>query len=257
MSKEFEGRIAIVTGGSDGIGRKTSEMLAARGAHVAILARGMEKLEATRDAIEAADGSAEIHSVDLSDPESYAELVSRIAADHGRLDMLVNNAMSVHYAPLHKLSLDHWRKDFAVNADAVFAGTKAAITAMRESGRGSIVNVSSTTAIRAAPYMASYSASKAAMIQFTSVAAMEVARENIRVNCVVPGQVQTAGNEDFARKAPQVAAKTAEAIPMGRGGAPEELAAAILFLLSDAASYITGIALPVDGGKSAQLYLPS
>lgn len=257
MSKEFEGRIAIVTGGSDGIGRKTSEMLAARGAHVAILARGKEKLEATRDAIEAADGSAEIHSIDLSDPEAYAELVSSIAADHGRLDMLVNNAMSVHYAPLHKLSLDHWRKDFAVNADAVFSGTKAAIAAMRKSGRGSIVNVSSTTAIRAAPYMASYSASKAAMIQFTSVAAMEVARESIRVNCIVPGQVQTAGNEDFARKAPQVAAKTAEAIPMGRGGAPEELAAAILFLLSDAASYITGIALPVDGGKSAQLYLPS
>ena len=257
MTKDMQGKVAIVTGGSDGIGRATSELLAARGAHVVVLARGMEKLEATKAAIEAAGGSAEIHSVDLFDAQAYADLVTQIAEQHGRLDMLVNNAMSVHYAPLEKLSMEHWRKDFAVNADAVFAGTKAAIAAMRRSGSGSIVNVSSTTAIRAAPFMTSYSASKAAMIQFSAVAAMEVARDNIRVNCVVPGQVQTAGNEDFARKAPDVAAKTADAIPMGRGGEPEELAQSIVFLLSDAAAYITGVALPVDGGKSAQLYLPS
>jgi NAD(P)-dependent dehydrogenase (short-subunit alcohol dehydrogenase family) len=257
MSGEFEGRVAIVTGGSDGIGRATSELLASKSAHVVILARGMEKLEATRDAIEATGGSVEIHSIDLSDAQGYGDLISEIAEKHGRLDMLVNNAMSVHYAPMHKLSLENWRKDFAVNSDAVFAGTKAAIAAMRTSGGGSIVNVSSTTAIRAAPFMTSYSASKAAMIQFSAVAAMEVARDNIRVNCVVPGQVQTAGNEDFARKAPEIAAKTAEAIPMGRGGAPHELAASIVFLLSDAAAYITGVALPVDGGKAAQLYLPS
>lgn len=257
MSAPFAGRVAIVTGGSDGIGRATSELLAAKGAHVAVLARSMDKLEATRDAIIGQGGTVEIHSIDLSDAQAYADLVARIADARGRLDMLVNNAMSVHYAPLDKLSLDHWRKDFAVNADAVFAGTKAAIAAMRKSGGGSIVNVSSTTAIRAAPFMTSYSASKAAMIQFSAVAAMEVARDNIRVNCVVPGQVQTAGNEDFARKAPEIAAKTAQAIPMGRGGKPDELAEAIVFLLSDAAAYITGVALPVDGGKSAQLYLPS
>lgn len=256
MSKDMEGRVAIVTGGSDGIGRATSLLLASRGAHVAVLARGMEKLEATLAAIEAAGGSGEIHSVDLFDAEAYAALVMRIAEQHGRLDMLVNNAMSVHYAPLEKLSMEHWRKDFAVNADAVFAGTKAAIAAMRKGSGGSIVNVSSTTAIRAAPFMTSYSASKAAMIQFSAVAAMEVARDNIRINCVVPGQVQTAGNEDFARRAPEVAAKTVDAIPMGRGGDPQELAEAIAFLLSDAAAYITGVALPVDGGKAAQLYLP-
>ena len=258
MNNDLTGRVAIVTGGSDGIGRATSELLASRDAHLVILARGVEKLEATKSAIDDAGGSAEIHSIDLSDAEGYAALVAKIAADHGRLDMLVNNAMSVHYAPIEKLGLDHWRKDFAVNADAVFAGTKAAIVAMRASGNGgSIVNVASTTAIRAAPMMTSYSASKAAMIQFSAVAAMETAADNIRINCVVPGQVQTAGNEKFAERAPDIAAKTAQAIPMGRGGTPAELAQAIAFLLSDAAGYITGVALPVDGGKAAQLYLPN
>ena len=103
----------------------------------------------------------------------------------------------------------------------------------------------------------SYSASKAALIQFTAVAAMEGARQGVRVNAIVPGQVNTAATLDFAEKAPELAAKAAEAIPMGRGGRPEELAEAIVFMLSDAASYITGVALPVDGGKSVQLYIPS
>ena len=266
-----DSRVALVTGGSRGAGAGIARGLGELGYTVYVTGRtkspGDAKgwdgsvlpgtFEETAQQVTQLGGRGIAVQCDHSDDEQVAALFERIMKEQGRLDMLVNNAMSVHYAPLHKLSLEHWRKDFAVNADAVFAGTKAAIAAMRESGGGSIVNVSSTTAIRAAPYMASYSASKAAMIQFTSVAAMEVARENIRVNCVVPGQVQTAGNEDFARKAPEVAAKTVEAIPMGRGGAPEELAAAIVFLLSDAASYITGIALPVDGGKSAQLYLPS
>lgn len=256
MNWDFQGRVAIITGGSDGIGRATAELLAANGATVAICARGVDKLEATRAAVEAAGGKVEVHQLDVSDNDAYAALVADIAARHGRLDMMVNNAMSVHYAPIEKLNLDQWRQDFAVNAEAVFTGTKAAMAVMKPAGRGSIVNISSTTAIRAAPYMSSYSASKAALIQFTAVAAMECAGSGVRVNAIVPGQVQTAATEDFASKAPETAARTASAIPMQRGGNPEELAAAIAFLLSDAASYITGIALPVDGGKAAQLYLP-
>jgi NAD(P)-dependent dehydrogenase (short-subunit alcohol dehydrogenase family) len=170
---------------------------------------------------------------------------------------MVNNAMSVHYAPIQHLTMDHWRKDFAVNAEAVFTGTRAAMRIMVPQKSGSIVNISSTTAIRAAPYMSSYSASKAALIQFSAVAAMEAAPSNVRVNVIVPGQVMTPATEDWATKAPETAAKTAGAIPMQRGGEPHELAEAIVFLLSDAASYVTGVALPVDGGKAAQLYLPS
>jgi len=154
------------------------------------------------------------------------------------------------------LKLEHWRKDFAVNAEAVFVGTKAAMQVMAGQGGGAIVNIASTTGIRAMANYASYSASKAALIQFSAVAAMEGARQGIRVNVVVPGQVDTAATLDFASKAPEIASKTADAIPMGRGGKPGELAEAIVFLLSDRAAYITGVALPVDGGKSVQLYIP-
>ncbi len=257
MSQNFDGRVAIITGGSDGIGRAAAEMLATRGATVVICARGEEKLAATEKAIKAAGGKVEARQLDVTDSDAFTALIDDVATRYGRLDMLVNNAMSVHYAPIGKLKLEHWRKDFAVNADAVFVGTKAAMGIMAKAGKGSIVNISSTTAIRAAPFMSSYSASKAALIQFTAVAAMEAAESGVRINAIVPGQVQTAASADFAARAPEVAAKTADAIPMKRGGNPDELAEAILFMLSDAASYITGVALPVDGGKAAQLYLPS
>jgi len=257
MSQGFSGQVAIITGGSDGIGRATAELLARRGATVIICARGPEKLDAAKASIENTGGKVEAHRLDVLDSAAFTALIEDVAKRHGRLDMMVNNAMAVHYAPISKLKLEHWRKDFAVNADAVFVGTKAAMEIMMKAGKGAIVNISSTTAIRAAPFMSSYSASKAALIQFTAVAAMEAARSGVRINAIVPGQVQTAGNEDFAKKAPDIATKTAEAIPMGRGGDPSELAESIAFMLSDAASYITGVALPVDGGKSAQLYLPS
>lgn len=257
MTQDLTGQVAIVTGGSDGIGLATAALLVRRGANVVICGRRQEQLDIARAQIEAEGGTVEAVQLDVTDFPAFEALISDVAARHGRLDMLVNNAMSVHYAPISKLTLDHWRKDFAVNTEAVFIGTKAAMAVMAKQGKGSIVNISSTTGIRAMANYASYSASKAALIQFTAVAAMEGALQGIRVNAIVPGQVNTAATADFAIKAPELAAKTAGAIPMGRGGKPEELAEAIVFMLSDAASYITGVALPVDGGKSAQLYIPS
>ena len=128
MAGEFQGKVAFITGGSDGIGLATAQLLARGGAHVVICARRPDRLAAALAAIRA-EGSAEAHQLDVSDSDAFAALVADVAARHGRLDMMVNNAMSVHYAPIGKLTLEHWRKEFAVNADAVASYLNAQIDA--------------------------------------------------------------------------------------------------------------------------------
>lgn len=252
----MRGKVIIVTGASDGIGLATAQRLAADGAIVAMFARGRDKLDAAAEGIRKAGGQVETAVVDVADSAAFDAAIQTVAKKHGRLDGLVNNAAKVTMGDIVNSTDEDWRATFAAGADAVFVGTRAALRVMMPQGSGSIVNISSTNGRRAMGYMGAYSASKAALIQFSAVAAMEAAPYGVRVNALAPGMVMTPGNSAFYATQPEALNAVEAAIPARRGGRPEELAGAIRFLLSDDSTYVNGVCLDVDGGKAAQLYMP-
>ena len=253
----FENKVAIVTGSSYGIGLATALGMAREGAHVVICARGAEKLQLAAQQIRDEGGKVTEVELDLTDLAAYQALIENTASEHSRLDILVNNAAVTRHGMISGMSLDNWHKNFSVTADATFIGTKTAMGIMAKKGCGSIVNVSSSCGSRAAMGVAGYSAAKAAADQFSNCAAMEVAAQGVRINSVAPGSIDTPANQAAAQGNQDVIDILNSAIPMQRSGSSEEVAAAILFLASDDASFITGVELPVDGGKLAQLYVPA
>jgi len=250
----LSGKTAIVSGGSDGIGRAIAKKLASEGAHVVICARNQEKLDKVAKAIIATGGSCEAQVQDVSEATAYADMISSIAQDRG-LDILVNNAAHVGMGMISDTNLEDFQQNFRVNMDAPYLGTQAAMAAMGEKG-GSIINISSLNGERAMQGMSGYGASKAALTHFTRNAAMEGARQGIRVNAVTPGPIMTPATKAWFNADPDAGAAIANANPMGRIGKPEEVANVVLFLASDAASYVTGATIPVDGGKANELYVP-
>lgn len=249
------GKTAIVSGGSDGIGRAIAETLAAEGAHVVICARNVEKLADVENAIAGTGGSVETRVQDVSDAQGYADMISDVAASKG-LHILVNNAPHVGMGMIADTDLDGFQQNFRVNTDAPYMGTRAAMAHMTDNGGGSIINISSLNGDRAMQGMSGYAASKAALSHFSRNAAMEGARAGVRVNVVTPGPILTPGTVAWFNADPAAGEAIANANPMGRIGTPEEVANVVLFLASDASSYVTGASIPVDGGKANELYVP-
>jgi len=234
---DLAGRVALVTGGASGIGAATVELLRACGATVvAADLRSGEGVEA----------------LDVTDEVVVDALVASIVERHGRLDLAANVAGTPGvYANVADSSSDVWRSTMAVNLDGVYFCVRAELRAMRAQGAGSIVNVASSAGRMGVPGLAAYSASKHGVIGLTKSAALEVASEGIRVNAVLPGSVRTPMLRGFVGGDEDLLEKMGRRAPMGRLGEPDEIAEAIVWLLSDAARFVTGNSLAPDGGVAA------
>jgi 3alpha(or 20beta)-hydroxysteroid dehydrogenase len=250
----LSGKIALVTGGARGLGLAAAKALLEAGARVAITDRDTQEGETAAAAL---GKNALFLSQDVTDPAAWGPILDRIAGSWGEIDILVNNAGIGHFETIETMSFATWTKTLDVNLNGVFLGTKAAVERMKGRG-GAIVNVASIEGMVGEPALPAYNASKGAVRIFTKSTAILCARSgyNIRVNSVCPGFAETQMVADAVRAlgeevGGQVTAATLARIPMGRFARPEEIAAAILFLASDAASYITGSDLVVDGGMTA------
>ena len=251
MTDRLKGKVAFVTGASQGIGAATARRFAAEGATVAICGRHLEALQEVVAEIESAGGKAEAVQADVSVEAQIVGAIEAVAKRHGRLDILVNNAAAYTWGALAEMSTEQWHANFTTSVDGTFWGTRTAMRLMHERG-GAIVNLSSICGTLGTAMMSGYSAAKAAIINFSRAAAVEGAPSKIRVNVVIPAIIETPATAGMLADA-ATRRGTEQIIPMGRVGQPEELANAILFLASDEASYITGVALPVDGGRAAVL----
>jgi NAD(P)-dependent dehydrogenase (short-subunit alcohol dehydrogenase family) len=260
MQVNLEGQVAVVTGGANGIGRAIAESLTANQASVVIVDVEAGPAEATAGEIAAAGGCCLALAGDVADPEQMAEVARHVKERFGRLDILINNAgINSHYrVPIQEYRREDWDSILRVDLTGVFVTSQAFLPAMLETGKGRIVNISSIAGLVPLRLQSAYVAAKAGVANLTRSMAAELGEQGVRVNAVAPGSTISRGTEalfygpdgQFNDKAASLIAH----IPLGRPGQPEEIAAAVLFLVAPEASYVTGVVLPVDGGWLASYH---
>lgn len=249
----FSGKAVVVTGGGHGIGRASALRFASEGARVAVVDLRGDHAEQVAEQCRAAGGDGRAYPGDVTDPDRVAAVVEQIAGDLGGIDIVHLNAGRLSAGSVLEVSLAEWHAIFAVNVTGMFLVARAVIPVMRaSSGGGAIVTTGSISGMFGEPALAAYTASKAAVVNLTRQMAIDFARDGIRVNCVCPGWVDTGFNdpqfEHDGLSEQDIAELIDRTVPMGRQGLPEEMAAAVAFLASADASYITGQTLLVDGG---------
>ncbi|KTR82838.1 short-chain dehydrogenase [Novosphingobium barchaimii] len=254
MTGRLEDKIALVTGagGMRGLGAATAQRFAEEGAFVYVTDLDKAGADEVVAQIEQAGGHAQALQQDVTSEASWDEVIGTIEQNHGRLDVLVNNAGIAVLKPLDKLTAADWERQNKVNLDSVFFGTQRAVELMRKVGQGgSIVNLSSVAGLIGVPMCGAYAAAKGGVRLFSKVVALECAADNIRCNSVHPGMIETAMQDVARRDNPEGFKQIVSAIPMQRMGSPLDIANMNLFLASDEAGYITGCEFVVDGGTTA------
>lgn len=251
MNFDLAGKKALVTGASRGIGRAVALAFANAGADVAILARDETRLAGVADELRATGaGRAIVVAADVTDHDALAAAVTAAGEQLGGLDILVNNAGGNSFAiPLAAMRFSGWQRSFALNVESVALACQTAFPLLAASGSASVINVSSVVALVGAPLMSHYAAAKSAVVSLTKSLAIEWAYAGIRVNALLPGWVET-DLTDFLRHDSNTESALLARVPMGRWARPEEIAQPAVFLASDAASFMTGQELVIDGGLS-------
>ncbi|HEY3570863.1 MAG TPA: 3-oxoacyl-[acyl-carrier-protein] reductase [Thermoanaerobaculia bacterium] len=242
---KLDNKTALVTGASQGIGEAIAKLLALQGARVVVAARNEEKLKSLAAYIDAGGGCARPLALDVSQPETFNERLKSLPADFGEIDILVNNAGITADNLLARMSLDDWERVLRTNLTGAFALSKEVIRGMMKRRWGRIVNVSSVVGMMGNAGQANYAASKAGLIGFTKSLARELGSRNITVNVVAPGYIETAMTESLPEASREALTGS---IALKRLGTVDDVAAAVLFLASEEAGYITGHALNVSGG---------
>jgi len=248
---DLTGRVAVVTGGSIGLGRQMAEGLAEMGANLVLCARKKEPCEQAAKELEALGVRTLAVRCDVKTPSSVQELVDATILEFGRIDILINNAGTSWGAPIEEMRLEHWNKVMETNLTGTFLCCQAVGKFMTAQKQGSIINIASTAGLRGAPpefQAIGYHASKGGVIAFTKDLARKWAIHNVRVNAIAPGWIPTRMSEIVIERNKETFLK---GIPLGRFGGDHDLKGAAVFLASDAAAFVTGDVLVVDGGQTA------